>query len=165
MADWDRRFMDLARHVGEWSKDRSRRVGCVVVGTHNEVRAMGFNGFPRGVDDENEARHERPTKYLWTEHAERNTIYNAARAGTSLESCRMYIPWFPCMDCARAIVQVGIKELVAIKPDMTDDQWGAEFRAALELFAETGVRIRYLEGAGPERLLAGTGSYINPLES
>jgi dCMP deaminase len=157
MADWDRRFMELARHVGQWSKDRSRRVGCVIVGPHNEVRAMGFNGFPRGVDDEIEVRHGRPTKYLWTEHAERNAIYNAARAGTSLEGCRMYIPWFPCMDCARAIVQVGIKELVAIKPDLVDEQWGEAFQTALELFAETGVRVRYFEGLGPERLPSKSG--------
>src|SRR2546421_12647437 len=72
MADWDGRFMELARHVGTWSKDRSRQVGCVVVGPDNSVRAIGFNGFPRGLDDENEHRHQRPAKYLWTEHAERN---------------------------------------------------------------------------------------------
>ena len=83
MADWDSRFMDLARHVGAWSKDRSRQVGCVVVGSDNSVRALGFNGFPRGLDDEKEQRHQRPAKYLWTEHAERNAIYSAARNGVS----------------------------------------------------------------------------------
>jgi dCMP deaminase len=143
MADWDQRFIELARHIGKWSKDSSRQVGCVIVGPANEIRATGFNGFPRGTNDEKAERHDRPAKYLWTEHAERNAIYNAVRSGTSLEGCRIYIPWFPCMDCARAIVQVGITELIAIEPDLTDPQWGEAFSAALELFAETGVRVRY----------------------
>jgi dCMP deaminase len=146
MADWDTRFIDLCRHIGEWSKDRSRGIGCVIVGPSYEIRAIGFNGFPRGADDKIEARHARPAKYLWTEHAERNAIYNAARTGVSLEGCRIYVPWFPCMDCARAIVQVGINELIAMRPDLSDEQWGAGFRNALELFAEVGVRVRYYEG-------------------
>lgn len=149
MADWDQRFMALARQIGDWSKDRSRKVGCVVVGPDNEIRATGFNGFPRGIDDENALRHERPTKYLWTEHAERNAIYNAARVGISLSGCRMYVPWFPCMDCARAIVQVGISELIAVKPDHQDSQWGAGFAAALELFAEAGVHVRWFDAPPP----------------
>lgn len=143
MADWDKRFMELADHVGTWSKDQSRRVGCVIVGPHNEIRATGFNGFPRGANDADARRHERPTKYLWTEHAERNAIYNAARSGVSLDGCRMYLPWFPCVDCARAIVQVGIRELVAIRPDESDPQWGTSFTVALELFRETGVLVRW----------------------
>jgi hypothetical protein len=88
----------MFRHV-------STRVGCVIVGTHKEIRAIGYNGFPRGVDDDRDARHERPVKYKWTEHAERNAIYSSARAGISIDGCTMYLPWFPCMDCARAIVQ------------------------------------------------------------
>lgn len=145
MVKWDKRFMELARHIGQWSKDRSRQVGCVIVGPNNEVRATGFNGFPRGADDEISLRHDRPAKYLWTEHAERNAIYNAARIGISLDGCRMYVPWFPCMDCARAIVQVGIQELVALRPDETDPKWGADFSAALELFKETNTRVRWYE--------------------
>src|SRR3954447_3751356 len=109
-ADWDGRFMQLATLIGGWSKDRSRKVGCVIVGAHNEVRSTGYNGFPRGVCDDEDYRHDRPMKYRWTEHAERNAIYSAARIGVPLEGCRMFLPWFPCMDCARAIVQAGIVE-------------------------------------------------------
>src|SRR5689334_8457570 len=98
VADWDSRFMKLAQQIATWSKDRSRQVGCVIVGPSNEIRAAGFNGFPRGVDDLNERRHTRPAKYKWTEHAERNAIYNAARVGIPLQGSRMYLPWFPCMD-------------------------------------------------------------------
>lgn len=145
MADWDRRFMDLARHVGHWSKDKSRQVGCVVVGPDNSIRAIGFNGFPRGLNDELDERHHRPAKYLWTEHAERNAIYSAARSGVSLAGSKMYLPWFPCADCARAIVQAGIVELIAIPPDMADPQWGRGFAVSLELLNEAGVTIRYME--------------------
>jgi dCMP deaminase len=151
MADWDKRFMDLALQIGQWSKDRSRQVGCVIVGKDNEIRATGFNGFPRGVDDDRDVRHARPAKYLWTEHAERNAIYNAARIGVPLSGCRIYVPWFPCIDCARAIVQVGIVELIAAKPDQLDPQWGAGFEAALELFAEAGVTVRWYDVSPPER--------------
>src|SRR5690349_7537513 len=107
MTDWDSRFMELALLVGSWSKDRSRQVGCVVVGPDNEIRSTGYNGFPREVDDSVEARHVKPAKYRWTEHAERNAIYNACLIGTPLKGCKMYLSWFPCMDCARAIAQSG----------------------------------------------------------
>jgi dCMP deaminase len=143
VADWDSRFMALARHIGEWSKDRSRRVGCVVVGPGNEIRSTGFNGFPRGVEDDIDERHERPSKYQWTEHAERNAIYNAARAGIPLVGCRMYLPWFPCVDCARAIIQVGIAELVCMKPDLTDPKWGDDFTMVPQLLEEGGVELRW----------------------
>ena len=142
-TDWDSRFLDLAEYVAQWSKDRSRKVGCVIVGPQREVRALGYNAFPRGVDDTASERHERPSKYLWTEHAERNAIYQAARIGTPLEGCTMYLPWFPCMACARAIVQAGIAQLVALKPDTTDPQWGEEFQSALALLNEAGVLVRY----------------------
>uniref|UniRef100_UPI0035253B42 deoxycytidylate deaminase n=1 Tax=Salmonella enterica TaxID=28901 RepID=UPI0035253B42 len=101
-------FINLARSVSERSKDRSTKVGCVIVGPDNEIRSTGYNSFPRGINDDAPERHARPEKYLWTEHAERNAIYAAARVGTPLKGCRAYLPWFPCMGCARALVQSGI---------------------------------------------------------
>lgn len=145
MADWDKRFMDLAVQIGSWSKDRSTQVGCVVVGPDREIRTTGYNGFPRGTQDDVEDRHTRPAKYRWTEHAERNAIYNAARIGIPLHGCRMYLPWFPCMDCARAMVQSGIRTLVAMRPDLAHAQWGEDFRLALELFSESGVEVVWYE--------------------
>jgi dCMP deaminase len=141
MTDWDKRFMDLAILISQWSKDRNTKVGCVIVGPDNEIRSTGYNGFPRGSHDDVESRHERPAKYRWTEHAERNAIYNAARVGISLKDCRIYLPWFPCMDCARGIVQSGISTLVALQPDVNDSKWGEDFQIALELFSEVGVRV------------------------
>lgn len=144
-AKWDRRFLSLAVFVGRWSKDRSTGVGCIIVDENRNVRAVGYNGFPHGADDDVEDRHLRPTKYFWTEHAERNAIYSAAQTGTSVHGCTMYLPWFPCMDCARAIVQSGISRLVAYQPDLKDETWGEQFSLAIELFQETGVHVDFVK--------------------
>lgn len=143
MTDWHARFMELAKYVGQWSKDRSTQVGCVIVGPYKEIRSIGYNSFPRGLDDEVEARHTRPEKYKWTEHAERNALYAAARIGVPVDGCTMYLPWFPCMDCARAIVQSGISTLVAFQPDLNHPQWGDDFRMAIALLREAGVEVRW----------------------
>lgn len=142
--DWDTYFMNLARNVAERSKDRSTKVGCVIVGPDNEIRSTGYNGFPRGINDDAEDRHQRPEKYLWTEHAERNAVYSAARVGVPLNGCRAYLPWFPCMDCARALVQAGIVELIATKPDLSDPKWGEDFKRVGTLFGEAGVSVRFV---------------------
>jgi dCMP deaminase len=144
VVDWDARFIALAQFVSRWSKDRSTKVGCVIVGPNNEIRSIGYNGFPRGISDNEDDRHVRPIKYLWTEHAERNAVYHAALVGIPLKGCRMYLPWFPCMDCARAIVQSGIVELIAFEPDLTDSTWGDEFKSSLQLLGEAGIRVRFV---------------------
>ena len=149
MGDWDSRFMHLALHVRDWSKDPRTKVGCVIVGPSNEVRSIGYNGLPRGVDDTKRSRYEPLDKYKWIEHAERNAIYNAARAGIPLEGCRMYVPWFPCADCARAIIQSGLSELVASEPDFNHPKWGDDFRVATELLKEAQVRVRFLSVEAP----------------
>jgi dCMP deaminase len=150
LIGWDQRFLDLARYIGQWSKDRSRKIGCVVVDANRNVRAMGYNGFPERIDDEADNRHDRPAKYLWTEHAERNAIFRAARIGTPLQGCTMYLTWFPCMDCARALVQAGITRLVAQTPDLSEAEWGDQFKAALELLKEAEVDITWHDGLTPE---------------
>jgi dCMP deaminase len=142
-TDWDARFMELARHVGAWSKDPGRKIGAVVVGPAREVRAIAYNGLPRGLDDAIMERRIRPVKYSWSEHAERNAIYNAARIGMPLEGCTIYVNWFPCTDCARAVVQSGIKTLVALRPDFAEEKWGSEFSIAMEMLTEAGVLIRW----------------------
>lgn len=143
-TDWDSRWMAMATAVAGWSKDRSRGVGAVIIGDANQILATGYNGFPRGVDDNVEARHERPAKYVWTEHAERNAIYNAARTGVALAGSTMYLPWFPCADCARAIVQSGVALLVAVEPVLGNEpKWDDDFRVARELLGEAGVAIRW----------------------
>jgi dCMP deaminase len=143
-SEADTRYMQAAIDAGRNSVDRSRKVGAVIVGPEGSIRAAACNSFPRGVRDI-EPRHERPAKYLWTEHAERNAIYQAAKLGIPIDGCTIYVPWFPCMDCARAIVQSGIRRLVAIPPDVADPTWGEHFLAAIELFGEAGVKVDLLK--------------------
>jgi dCMP deaminase len=138
---WDQKFMGLARHIAGWSKDQSRGIGCVIVGPSHEIRATGYNGFPRGADDSVQARHERPAKYGWSEHAERNAVFNAARVGTPLEGCTAYSTLFPCDDCARALVQSGIKRLVSVAPDFNDPTYGEIFRTSVLILEEGGVQL------------------------
>jgi dCMP deaminase len=149
-AGWDKKFIHLAEHIASWSKERGRKVGAIIVGPDREIRATGFNGWPRGVDDDIEARHSREDgeKYLWSTHAEINAICNAARIGVPLKDCTIYLSLslYPCVDCAKAIIQSGIAEVVAPPPDFKDPQWGESFKRAQIMFKEGGVKVRFLKG-------------------
>ncbi len=142
-VNWDTRWLALADHVSSWSKDQSRQIAAVIVGDRKEVLSIGYNGFPRGVEDEVPERHERPIKYLFTEHAERNAIYNAAARGVKLEGSTMYLSWHPCCDCARAVVQSGITRLICVEPDWGEDKY--HFQQAAEILNEGGVEVSYAE--------------------
>jgi dCMP deaminase len=139
VMDFDTYNMTLARAAALKSKDRSTQVGCVIVGPDNEVRSTGYNGFPRNIDDDVEDRHVRPEKYFWTEHAERNAVYNAARHGTPLEGCTAFVTWTPCMDCARAIVPSGLIRVVGYEMRLDDPKWAEDFKRVRTLFAEADV--------------------------
>src|SRR3546814_14731478 len=104
---WDRRFLELASLIGGWSKDRSAGTGCVIVGSDRLLRSSGYNGIVRGIDDEIAERHKRTAKYSWTEPAERNAVYNAARPGLSLEGGTASANGIACTGWPRAIVQAG----------------------------------------------------------
>lgn len=143
LTEKEQNFINLCGNIATWSKDKSSKVGAIAVGPDNEIRSVGYNGFPRGINDDIEERYERPDKYLFTEHAERNCVYNAARMGTSLKDCTMYLQWFPCADCARAIIQSGITKIFATNPDLSHSRWGEHFRAAKQMLEEAGVEIVY----------------------
>ena len=130
------------------SKDEKTHIGAVVIGENKEVRSVGYNGFVRGLNDTVKARQERPEKYYWMEHAERNVIYNATLMGVSLKNCIMYTNGIPCMDCARAVIQSGIKEVIVDKKwnDNNSEKWNEHTKRSIEMFEETGVKIRYYEG-------------------
>lgn len=144
--EWDQYFVEMAQLVAKKSKDRSTKVGCVIVGPNREVRTTGYNGFCRGIDDDVDSRHERPEKYYWVEHAERNAIYNAARNGISLEGCTAYvsskIP--PCADCTRALIQSGISRVVtsALKLECKET-WIESFERSRVMMSEAGVELAY----------------------
>jgi len=141
---WHEYFLDMTDLIKGRSKDRSVQVGCVIVGEGNIVLSSGYNGFPRNVKDKEE-RHERPLKYKITEHSERNAIYNAARHGIRLLDSTIYVKVWPCTDCARAIIQSGIKRIIIDGRGYIDriniwcDRWEEEFNIALEMLFESRI--------------------------
>lgn len=143
---WDERFLAVAALVASWSKDRSTKVGAVIVGPYNDIRSVGYNGFPRGIDDDVEERHGRPQKYKWTEHAERNALYNALLNHTPVAGCTMYLTWYPCADCARAIIQSGIFMVVCGKaPDDSNPVFIEDFKITHVLFEEAHITVVFPE--------------------
>jgi dCMP deaminase len=145
-ARWDLHFYEEAVHVARKSKDRATKCGCVVVNDRQVDLVRGWNGFPRGVDDDVDCRHERPAKYLWTEHAERNAIANAASEGIALRGSTMYVTGMPCCECARMIIQAGIRRLVTIEPDWDNEHWKAtqHLDVSRALLSEGGVTLDFL---------------------
>ena len=143
---WDERFMLLAHHLATWSIEKGRRVGAVIVGPDHEIRSTGFNGLPRGVRDDLEERHSRITgaKYIWSCHAEQNAIFNAARVGVALKGCTIYVPWFPCVECTKAIIQCGITELVAYAPDRPNSNWAEDFTISGQMLKEANIKVRLI---------------------
>ncbi len=145
MNKWDKKFMEQAKLVASWSKDTNRKNGAVIVNSDNIVLSQGYNGFPIGCNDAIESRYEQPVKYLFTEHAERNALYFAARNGVSLKGTRMYMTMFPCADCARGMIQCGITKIIAPTPDVEHPKWGEHFKVAIVLLEEANVEIEFFD--------------------
>ena len=149
---WSKYFFEMVKVIKTLSKDQFTKVGCVIVGPANEVRSTGYNSFPRGIQDDLPERQVRPEKYFWFEHSERNAIFNAARVGIPLEGCIIYMEGIPCMDCARAIIQAGIREIIYNGNE--SDKWNSPkydktmLDKSIKMLTEAGVRIteiRFLE--------------------
>ena len=144
---WDAYFMSIARLVAQKSKDASVKVGTVIVGPDHEIRSTGYNGFPRGIDETDESRWDRPIKYEFVEHAERNAIYNAARMGTPVSGCTAYMESPPCTPCGRALIQAGIKEIIVTtqNPFSGRDDWRKSIQFAVDLLEEAGVKVTWTD--------------------
>ncbi len=134
---WLKRWIDMCELVSTWSEDESTKVGAVIIGSGNTILSTGWNGLPRGIKQTDRRINERPYKYKWFEHAERNAIYNAARNGVRLEGSIMVVKWYPCSDCARAIIQSGISYLYTPTPDFDHPRWGKDFKLVEEMLKET----------------------------
>lgn len=111
---WDEYFMGVARLAGMRSKDPNTQVGACIVSEDNKILSIGYNGFPMGCSDDefpwDREGDELNTKYVYTVHSELNAILNYR--GGSLEGAKMYVSLFPCNECAKAIIQAGIKTLI-----------------------------------------------------
>lgn len=137
---WDEYFMGVAMLSGLRSKDPSTQVGSCIVSDDNKILSMGYNGFPKGCDDdefpwEREADDELMTKYPFVTHSELNAILNYR--GGSLEGAKIYVSLFPCNECAKAIIQAGIRTVI-----YDSDKYAATpaTRASKRMFDAAGVR-------------------------
>ena len=142
--DWDSYFLNIACVVRLKSKDPSTKVGAVIVGADHNIISTGFNGFPRGVLDYAWRYEDRAIKYALVEHAERNAIYNAARHGIRLEGSTLYMvgmgpPTLPCSDCAKGIIQSGIKHLVVSGYKPLTPGWEESLATSGSMFKEAGI--------------------------
>jgi dCMP deaminase len=131
------------------SRDDKTQVGCVLIGPDKEVLSTGFNGFPRGIRDDVPERYERPAKYMWFEHAERNAIYNAARRGAPLKGTTLIINAPPCTDCARGIIQAGVEEIIYPKDHafVSRLDWQENITTATNMLVEAGVVVSVWDSA------------------
>ena len=145
--NWKRWHLGLAHWVSGKSKDRSTKVGAVIVDDENTIISTGFNSFPRGVNDDVPERHERPAKYLYTEHAERNAIYNAARQVLKGKTLVLQYAPCPCHDCTRGIIQSGIKKIIVHKGNAFPGRgdWDASLEASMAMLDEAGVEIEEVD--------------------
>ena len=135
--------MPAALREAAKSPNRVRQVGAVLV-TRDGAEIAACNTFPLGVRDIDE-RHAGDGRFVWMEHAERHAIFQAARSGLATEGASMTTTFFPCIDCARAIVDAGIVCLDTPSPAFDDPVWGASFERSQIILQEGGVAIRIVE--------------------
>ena len=149
--DWDAYHVRLLEVIASKSQDRSSKFAAIIVDGHQLIRSTGYNGLPRGVHYQ-EKYHDRPDKYMYFVHAEQNAIFNAARIGTSVESCYMYVLKPPCVECVKAIIQAGILMIkyahdheFSLDASPSIDDWRSSMEAANELLYSSGVAIRKVQ--------------------
>lgn len=136
---WDRRFLLLAQMAASWSKDPSTKVGAVIVDQQRRVVGIGYNGFPRGVPDSSAFLSDRDEKYPMIVHAELNAILNSWDMNL-VKGTTLYVwPLFPCCDCAKAIIQSGIRHIVYPKNEEAVQRWGDSWLHAIRLLDFAGV--------------------------
>jgi len=145
---WDKRYMELAKVVASWSKDPSKKIGAVAIGSKGQVLAQGFNGFPRGIDDNDERLNDRETKYKYVVHAEMNLIYNATFNGISLDGSTVYVYGLPiCSECAKGLIQVGVKQVVMCENSYqdADEKWMKSLELSVALLNESGIHWKTVD--------------------
>ena len=146
---WDEYFMGIALLSARRSKDPNTQVGACIVNGRNKIMSVGYNGFPQGCSDDEfpweRTGDEYNTKYPYVCHAELNAILNSA--GASLEGCKIYVALFPCNECAKAIIQCGIKEVIYLSDKYAES---VGVRASKRMFDSAGVKYIQLKRAVSE---------------
>jgi dCMP deaminase len=139
---WDRRFIELAEFIAQWSKDPSTQVGAVIVRPDKTIASVGYNGFPRGTDDSEHLYEDKEMKYARVVHAEINAIISAQNA--DFKGCTVYVsPLYPCPQCTAALIQAGITRVVARLSNRPD--WMSRFKTSKQLMKEAGVEFVVME--------------------
>lgn len=141
---WDLRFLKLAEDVSTWSKDPRRKIGAVAVDpVDRRVLSTGYNGFPKWIRDDPERMNDREIKSEYIIHAELNCIFNAVYTGVSLRDTTLYVYGLPpCSECAKGIIQVGIRRVVyQYEYSSEDARWSESFIHSHLMFEEAGVEL------------------------
>ena len=141
---WDEYFMGIAMLSSYRSKDPNTQVGACIVNDRNKIMSVGYNGLPSGCSDDEfpweRTGDEYDTKYPYVCHAELNAILNSG--GSNLEGCKVYVALFPCNECAKAIIQSGIKEVIYISDKYADS---VGVKASKRMFDAAGVKYTQIK--------------------
>ena len=141
---WDRNFISICYAVKSWSKDNFK-VGAVTV-RDRRILTTGYNGFPFGFDDSESRIKNKSIKRKFMIHAEENCVINASRNGISLIDSTIYVSSFPCINCAKVIVQSGIKRVVCFSFDEDDPKVKRyKINDSVKLFEECGVELTVIQ--------------------
>ena len=141
---WDEYFMGIAMLSAQRSKDPNTQVGACIVNKQNKIVGIGYNGFPMGCSDDElpwgvrKAENYMDTKYPYIVHAELNAVLNSTK---KLDDCRIYVKLFPCNECAKVIIQSGIKEVIYVEDKYADTD---QVKAAKKMFDMSGVKMTKL---------------------
>ena len=136
-AQWDYRFLQMAELISTWSKDPSTRVGAVIVDNERRISSLGYNGFPKHINDD-ERLDIRKIKYKMVVHAECNALLFASMQPATDYTIYTY-PFMPCPTCASMIIQSGISRVVSYENE--NERWAEDFAISREMFKEAGVDL------------------------
>ncbi len=146
--NWDQYFMGIALLSAERSKDPHTQVGACIVGEDNRILSVGYNGMPQGCEDDDmpwgRDGSALDSKYMFVCHAELNAILNY-RGNESVRGAKVYVTLFPCNECAKALIQAGIKEVIYISDKYATSE---STIASKKMFDLTGVKYRQFKPSG-----------------
>jgi dCMP deaminase len=136
-----RKYLKLAQYNADlFSKDPDCKVGSIILTEDfSRVLSTGINGMPRKMNDDNQERWKKPIKYSFIQHSEANSVSNAARTGTPIDSSVIVVTKFPCSTCTKLLIQAGIKKIYTVAPNYESEVWGDDARISEEMLNEVGI--------------------------
>lgn len=143
---WNQRYIHLAKTISTWSKDPSTQIGAVAVDSNRRILSVGYNGFPRNIEDDPKRLADREVKYQYVVHAEMNCIYNATYNGVSLDGSTLYVWGLPvCSECAKGIIQTGIRTVYWTMEKDIPQNWVDSYKKTQQILKEAGVQIKRIK--------------------